>query len=52
MTERRSDGEHKPEPSHGPDEEGEVPLPEHAHDDDRAAWVHKRGSDKRPVDDR
>ncbi|MDZ7894154.1 MAG: hypothetical protein U5M50_03850 [Sphingobium sp.] len=34
--------ERKPEPSYGPDEEGEVPLkPEHIPKKDKAAWVHE-----------
>ena len=30
----------KPEPSFGPDEEGDVPPPEGPAQDDSAAWVH------------
>ena len=33
---------HKPEPSFGPDEEGEVPLePHNIPKHDKAAWVHE-----------
>ena len=50
MTDDPNDAAHEPEPSHGPDEEGEAPLAEEAHQDDRAAWVHRR-KDRKPAED-
>ena len=49
MTEEKT-SPRKPEPSYGPDEEGEVPLKEDAiprHD--KAAWVHEGKGGKPPV---
>lgn len=40
--------ERKPEPSMGPDEEGEVPLePDQIPSKDSGAWVKRRGDDEK-----
>lgn len=46
------DPKRKPEPSFGPDEEGEVPLLPDEITEDSSAWVHVDGDDMtRHVDD-
>ena len=43
-----TDPKRKPEPSFGPDEEGELPLSPAGITDDPGAWVHVDDSDMTP----